>query len=144
MQLAELGMAVDSDLDIARRDVYGLALNLSAWYATYVGQDPLPLREHADQRLPFIRTDVRGPEREASEMFHYHVQLSDYGLQALHCNHTMRAPLHVRVARVKVIWDKLLEWRESLPEALRWPPRDGVVLHPRYVTYSVLTLTLAV
>lgn len=28
MQLAELGLGVDSDLDVARRHVYGLALNL--------------------------------------------------------------------------------------------------------------------
>jgi hypothetical protein len=131
MQLAELGLGVNSELDVARRDVYGVALNLSAWYATYVGQDPLPLREHADQRLPMIRTDLRGAERDASEMFHYHVQMSDYGLQALHCNHTMRAPLHVRVGRVKGIYDKMLLWRDSLPEELRWPPRSGHVLHPR-------------
>lgn len=30
-QLAELGLGVDSELDIARRDVYGAATNLCKW-----------------------------------------------------------------------------------------------------------------
>lgn len=30
-QLAELGLGVDSELDIARRDVYGAATNLCEW-----------------------------------------------------------------------------------------------------------------
>jgi hypothetical protein len=131
MQLAELGMSVDGELDVARRDVYGLALNLSAWYATYVGQDPLPLREHADQRPPLIRTDLIGAERVASEMSHHHVQMSSYGLEALYVNHTLAVTMRTRVARVKALWEKMRAWREALPDRLKWPPRAGVVLHPR-------------
>lgn len=101
-----------------------------------MGQDPLPLREHADQRLPAVRTELEGAERDLSEMFHYQVELSDHGLQALHCNHTMRAPLAHRVARVKVLWDRLVGWRDQLPDHLQWPPTRrpgtaGSVMHAR-------------
>lgn len=87
------------------------SLTPATWYSTYMAQDPLPLREHADQRLPYIRSELpNSMDRENSEMFHHHVQLSDYGLQVLHCNHTMRAPLVHRVARVRMLWDKLVAW----------------------------------
>lgn len=158
-QLHELGLDVDCELDIARRDVFGYSLNLStwdhltpcdanltvAWYTTYMGQPPLPLCDGADQRSPYIRSDLSNPaEVEISEVFHHLVQLSDFGLQALQTNHWMRAPMQERASRVRAITSRLEAWHASLPEHLQWPPKEGTTMNPWYVTQGRGGLTKSV
>ncbi|KAL1413326.1 hypothetical protein Q8F55_001085 [Vanrija albida] len=134
-QLHELGLDVDSDLDIARRDVFGYSLNLMAWYTTYMGQPPLPLCDGADQRSPYIRSDLSDPaEVEISEVFHHLAQLSDFGLQALQTNHWMRAPMQERASRVRAITSRLEAWHAALPDHLQWPPKDGASMNPCVIT----------
>ncbi|WVQ82905.1 hypothetical protein IAT38_005041 [Cryptococcus sp. DSM 104549] len=136
-QLRDLGLAPDSELDIARRDVWGFALNLCAWWATFYGQPALSLVTHkADQRLPRIQYDAPDEQtRLLSIMACHQVELSPYGLDALEINHVMKLPMEMRVKQVRAITEHMVRWKAYLPAEVNWPPQEGgPIMHPGILT----------
>nr|XP_018266862.1 uncharacterized protein I303_00842 [Kwoniella dejecticola CBS 10117]OBR89020.1 hypothetical protein I303_00842 [Kwoniella dejecticola CBS 10117] len=146
-QLAELGQEPNSELDIARRDVWGFALNFSAWWATFYAQPALPLLSSADQRTPFVHPQQAGrDEHLISLMASHHSKLSSFGLKSLETNHMVRAPIAIRVQRLREVFRRLLKWKEGLPAEIKWPPLAAeapmhpgiIVTHGMYATYMIL------
>ncbi|WWC98824.1 hypothetical protein V866_005717 [Kwoniella sp. B9012] len=146
-QLEELGQSPDSDLDIARRDVWGYTLNMSAIWATFYAQPALPLLSSSDQRPPYVyASEPDESERRLSLMGRYHFHLSRFGLKALEANHLVRLPITIRVQRMREAANNLLNWRENLPEEITWPPTpvgppmhpNTIVTHGMHATYVIL------
>ncbi|WVW83554.1 hypothetical protein I302_105575 [Kwoniella bestiolae CBS 10118] len=144
-QFEEIGQRPDSDLDIARRDVWGYTLNISAIWATFYAQPTLPLLSISDQRPPFVYgSDLDEVERRLSLMGKHHFQLSCYGLKALEANHLVRLPIEMRVQRMREAAGNLLKWRENLPEEIAWPPTPiGSPMHPNTIVTHGIHATAA-
>ncbi|KAK6906872.1 hypothetical protein I203_100859 [Kwoniella mangroviensis CBS 8507] len=146
-QLEELGQSPGSDLDIARRDVWGYTLNMSAIWATFYAQPALPLLSSSHQRPPYVyASEPDENERRLSLMGRYHFHLSRFGLKALEANHLVRLPITTRVQRMREAANNLLNWRENLPAEITWPPTPvGPLMHPNtivthgmHATYVIL------
>ncbi|OCF58372.1 hypothetical protein L486_04405 [Kwoniella mangroviensis CBS 10435] len=167
-QLEELGQSPGSDLDIARRDVWGYTLNMSklqywsllrssrllltrpsegAIWATFYAQPALPLLSSSHQRPPYVyASEPDENERRLSLMGRYHFHLSRFGLKALEANHLVRLPITTRVQRMREAANNLLNWRENLPAEITWPPTpvgppmhpNTIVTHGMHATYVIL------
>ncbi|OCF37841.1 hypothetical protein I316_00065 [Kwoniella heveanensis BCC8398] len=147
VQLRELGQEPGSELDIARRDVWGFALNYSAWFSTFYAQPALPLSHSADQRPPHVHHDAAQTDtRLLSVLVAHHSSLSQIGLKTLSVNHLLRLPIDVRVKQVREVGEQLLGWRATLPLEVTWPPPLGgpvmhpgnIVTHGMHATYIIL------
>ena len=141
-QLEALGMAVESELDLARRDVWNFALNFSAWWSTFYAQPPLPMIHSATQRASAAQDDSDQDVRQVSLMASQHGELSKLGHMALSCNHLEFLRLDARVQEVLQIQRDLDEWCFNLPPDVKWPPTpNGPVMHPANITTHSMCAT---
>lgn len=138
-QLRALGLEPDSELDVARRDVYGFVRNFSeclwcffprrisltnlflshtllhgllagSWWTNYFARLSLNLSAEENQRPPFLRTSSDPAIRTVSIAFRKHCQLSNIGHKIVFCNHFMRASFNERLTLAKRLGDDLLAW----------------------------------
>lgn len=128
-------------LDMARRDVYGYCLALSAyprilgrvadpaggWWAAYYSRPMLPFVDTPTQHKSRLHGECGPhptPSHITSHAFQRHRALSSITLQIVRCNHGARMTALARAERVATLRRELEAWREAMPACLAWPPGE--------------------